>query len=459
MKAISLFSGAGGFEIGFERAGIETVLQAERDPWALSVLARHWPNTERVTDVRTVRLQPGAIADEPGRVGGVMEGGHDSRRDHGIGAAEGQTASGRSVSAEPEGRGALSRGNSWITGRERGYEAAELPVDLVYGGFPCQDLSVAGKRAGLGGERSGLWFEFHRVLSELRPRWAVIENVPGLLSSNQGRDFAVLLAGLDELGFDVSWAVLDAQHFGVPQRRRRVFVVAGPTRRGVEQVLSLCESCGGNPETGGAPGEELAGTLGAGSSDSQRGWRGDLDSSGAYIALDARNMAESTQAMTLQAGNGQGRGYSLNAAPLVVPIQDARELDKQQKGIGVGDPGDPMFTIDTVSRHAVTVALRGRDGGGTAELGGDQATALRASQGGGDKPHALIDTGVRRLTPLECERLMGWPDDHTRYAADGREISDSHRYRMCGNGVVAPVAEWIAHRLVAVDKIYGAIND
>ena len=163
MKAISLFSGVGGFDIGFERAGIETVLQVEKDEHCLSVLERHWPDVERMTDVRATR-----------------------RTD------------------EIEG------------------------VDLIYGGFPCQDISIAGSRAGLTGERSGLWFEFERIVSELRPRWVVIENVAGLLSSNGGADLGVILTGLDKFGFDASWAVLDAQHFGVPQHRRRVFIVGGP---------------------------------------------------------------------------------------------------------------------------------------------------------------------------------------------------------------------------------------
>ncbi|MCJ7442995.1 MAG: DNA (cytosine-5-)-methyltransferase, partial [Methanotrichaceae archaeon] len=99
------------------------------------------------------------------------------------------------------------------------------PVDLICGGFPCQDLSVAGKRAGLAGERSGLWFEFARVIDELEPKWVVIENVPGLLSSNKGRDFAVIIQWLVKRGYGVSWRILDAQYFGVPQRRRRVFIV------------------------------------------------------------------------------------------------------------------------------------------------------------------------------------------------------------------------------------------
>ena len=383
MKAISLFSGVGGFEIGFERAGIETVLQAERDPWALEVLARHWPGTERVTDVRDV---------------------------------------------QGDGQRLVARGTAVAPGAGGG---RAVEPDIVYGGFPCQDLSVAGKRAGLGGERSGLWFEFYRVLSELRPRWAVIENVPGLLSSNGGRDFAIILDGLDELGFDAAWAILDAQHFGVPQRRRRVFIVAGPRGRGAEQVLSLCESCGGNPPSGRAAGKDIAGTLGAGSVDSQRGWRGDLDSSGAYVATAIRT------ANTGSNGHGiaEDVAHTLDGAQGQAVI--ASTLRGRSHGDGVNMPG--RGGEEAYGDNLIAYSLNARDARGPLP---DRSLG-----------NVAIQNGVRRLTPRECERLMGWPDDHTRWTADGREISDSHRYRMAGNGVVAPVAEWIGHRLVAVDVL------
>jgi len=336
MRALSLFSGVGGFELGMQRAGIETVMQVEQDKHCLAVLERHWPDVERVTDVRDVGME--RVADH----------------------AQGKPiAAERSISnAEPSG----------------------ADVDLVYGGFPCQDLSVAGKRTGFGGERSSLWYEFHRVLSEVRPRWALIENVPGLLSSNSGHDFAILLSGLDELGYDASWAILDAQHFGVPQRRRRVFVVAGPRGRGAEQVLSVCESCDGDTQTSGATGTGIT------------------DGAGPGVARALGNV-------------GGGADYGANKGTLAI----AR----------------------------VAWALQERD-------------SKRPDSSTKDG-HLLPEKDeVRRPTPIECERLMGWPDDHTRYAADGTEIADGNRYKMAGNGVVAPVAEWIGHRLVAVDKLLGA---
>jgi DNA (cytosine-5)-methyltransferase 1 len=336
LKAISLFSGVGGFEIGLGRAGIETVLQVENDPWCLSVLERHWPECERVTDVRKVD----ATALQGRRRDMVSVGvGSDAER---------------------------FRDAGW--GRDNA-----TGVDLVYGGFPCQDLSVAGKRAGLRGERSGLWHEFHRVLRELRPRWTVIENVPGLLSSNGGADFGVVLRGMDDLGYGIAWRVLDARWFGVPQRRRRVFIVGclGDAPRAA-QVLAVCESCGGHSQTRSEERQDVAYALNA----SVRG-----------------------------TGDGHGNAWNSNY---------------------VAD--DIAHTLDDGARRA------------SVEL---PMIAASLSAGGSQ--------GVRRLTPLEAERLQGWPDDWTRYTADGREIPDSHRYRMIGNGVVSTVSEWIGHRLVWVD--------
>ena len=134
-------------------------------------------------------------------------------------------------------------------------------VDIVAGGFPCQDLSVAGRRAGLNGERSGLWFEFHRILADVKPRWVVVENVPGLLSSHKGRDFAVILRGLVELGYGVCWRVLDAQYFGLAQRRKRVFIVGSLGDYSCLQVLFESEGVSGDPPESRKAGTEVAHTL------------------------------------------------------------------------------------------------------------------------------------------------------------------------------------------------------
>jgi DNA (cytosine-5)-methyltransferase 1 len=380
MKAVSLFSGVGGFELGFQRAGIETVLQVEQDPWCLSVLERHWPDCERLNDVRRVGSRDGA--------------------------------------------------------------------DLVYGGFPCQDVSVAGKRGGLSAERSGLWFEFHRIVSELRPRWVCIENVPGLLSSGPepGADLGVVLRGLVELGYGVAWRVLDARWFGVPQRRRRVFIVGclGDARRAAA-VLAVCESCGGHSAAGGEAGQDLAYALNASVRGTGDGHGNAWNSN--YVA-DADDIAP-----TLDDG---AQRASVELPMIAVDVQNC---------IARPDIG----TLDATSRKKLgadwlvagpdraadnLIAFQPNSSRTDEEWRENESPPIKKGSGGdGAVPPAISGSmGVRRLTPLECSRLQGWPDEWTRFTADGKVIPDSHQYRMIGNGVVAPVAEFIGHRLMAVDQ-------
>ena len=185
----SLFSGIGGFDCGFERAGAETKWQVEIDPFCLAVLKTRFPKVKRFTDVKEV-------------------GKHNLE-----------------------------------------------PVDVISGGFPCQDLSTAGKRGGLSASRSVLFFEFARIIGELQPRWIVVENVPGLFSSNQGKDFRTVIETLCELGYGVAWRVLDSQFFGVAQRRRRVFIVGRFGKPCPAEVLFASESGAGDSPQGRKAGE------------------------------------------------------------------------------------------------------------------------------------------------------------------------------------------------------------
>lgn len=197
----SLFSGVGGIDLGLHRAGFDCRWQVEIDEYRRRVLERHFPGVPRYTDVRAV-------------------GGEHAARSEG---------------AQSD-RGNLRRDN---------LDA----VDLIAGGFPCQDISIAGKRAGLAGARSGLFHEFARILGELCPTWLLVENVPGLLNSNEGRDFAVVLGTLGDLGYGVAWRVLDSRFFGVPQRRRRVFIVGHLGAPCPPEVLFESEGGAGDPET------------------------------------------------------------------------------------------------------------------------------------------------------------------------------------------------------------------
>jgi len=191
LTAVSLFAGVGGFDLAMERNGIKVVASVEIDKAARGVLQHRFPNTKHFEDVTTV------------------------------------------------------------TGQEL-LDAGFVPSrGIITGGFPCQDLSVAGKRAGLAGQRSGLYWEIVRLVDELRPKYFVLENVPGLLSSNAGRDFAIVVEEMAKRGYGVSWRVLDAQYFGVAQRRRRVFIVGclGDGER-TSQILALSEGLRGDSEKG-----------------------------------------------------------------------------------------------------------------------------------------------------------------------------------------------------------------
>ena len=295
MKVASFFSGIGGIDLGLEKAGMEVVFQCEILNFGQKVLRKHWPNVKLADDITKVI-------------------------------------------------------------------AADIPdVDVFAGGFPCQDLSLAnqGKRKGLEGERSGLFFRYAELIKEKRPRWVFIENVPGLLNSAKGEDFKVVLSTLDELGYGVAWRVLDAKFFGTPQRRRRTYIVASLGTIGAAEVLF---ECGTNP-----------------------------------IAHNESNRARNFIA--------SGNDDSLPEAN-VFSIQHAgigRRASAGPQGKGYRNDGE-TYTLD--SRGSTDAVCKT-----------DAPFGMRSSTG--------ISKGL-----------------------------DSNRWRAIGNAVCVPVIEWIANRIVEVDKKY-----
>lgn len=288
----------------------------------------------------------------------------------------------------------------------------DAAIDVLVGGTPCQSFSIAGLRKGLADPRGNLMLTYLAIASRFAPRWLVWENVPGVLSSNGGRDFGTFLGGLGALGYGFAYRVLDAQYFGVAQRRRRVFVVAnfGDWRRAAA-VLSERESLLGNPAPRRESGQSIAPTLSARTKGSG-GLGTDFECDGGLI----------TQAIAFNA---------------------RQDPDSWIERCG------PIDTDGTT--QAISVNLRGREGGNTAELSGDVATALRASQGGSDKPHVLTGSTVRRLTPLECERLQGFPDNYTNIPFRGKPAADDPRYKSLGNSMAVPVMRWIGRRIAEVE--------
>ena len=203
LTGVSLFAGIGGFDLAMQRQGVRVVASVEIDKNCNKALAQHFPNTKQFNDITEVK-------------------GSDL-----IGA--GFTP-------------------------DRG---------IITGGFPCQDLSVAGKRAGLAGARSGLFWEAARIVEETQSNWFIIENVPGLLTSNSGADFGVVIGTMADLGYGVAWRVLDAQYFGVPQRRRRVFIVGkrDPNSTSAGEVLFKSQGSRGRTSQKQSQQQEVAGHI------------------------------------------------------------------------------------------------------------------------------------------------------------------------------------------------------
>jgi DNA (cytosine-5)-methyltransferase 1 len=412
----SLFAGVGGFDMGMEQAGYEPVFQVEWDKNCQKILHHHWPTVPKWGDVCDVNG-----ADLP-------------------------------------------------------------PCDVLIFGSPCQDLSVAGKRAGLqDGDRSSMFFEAVRIIKEMRdatnsiyPRATIWENVPGALSSNKGADFGVVLSSLADIGaITQEYAVLDAQYFGVPQRRRRIFLVSVfcPTasERCPDPLLPLIQGSRGDFAKGRKARKDAA-RLAEGSVDSGNGEGFRMLAFGHYTDDDTASAIKM-------------RDYK-DATDLVVPyVFDATRHDdfrmdtetvptlKQRMGTGGGQV--PMLAEpiaydeynDSISEihHSIRAGTKQSTGviqptyafdtqfGSNAAVFEDTSPTLKSSQ----QPPSVSPPGlaVRRLTPLECERLMGWPDDHTRWTADGKEQADTNRYKQCGNGVASCVARWVGEQLRPVLEI------
>jgi len=300
-------------------------------------------------------------------------------------------------------------------------------VDLIVGGTPCQDFSVAGKRKGMAGARGGLALAFVDLVRHVRSRWLVWENVPGVLSSGQGSDFLYFLRLLANNGYHLAWRVLDAQYFGVPQRRRRVFVVGhlGDWRPAAQVLFEPhclrrdIAPCEGSREN-------VAGTI-----ESSLG-----RSRGAVVTpFDTTQITSPGNFSEPKAGD-PCHPLSASGHPAAIAFHGSQDPDVS------GDVTHPCGRNNGLET-CVAVSLRGRDGGGTAELSGEVATALRSSQGGSDKAHVLQRSTVRRLTPKECERLQGFPDDYTLIPG----ASDSARYKAIGNSMAVPVMRWIGRRI------------
>lgn len=340
----------------------------------------------------------------------------------------------------PRARAVLARHfpNARLYSDIREIDGSELaPVDVVCGGFPCQDLSTAGKRAGLAGERSGLFHDAMRIVRRVRPRAVVVENVAGLLSSNRGHDFATVLREMGE-GWDcseIAWRVLDSRYFGVAQRRRRVFIVAasGTGTECAAQILSLNEGSARNRATSKKPREETASAFFTCAGN---------DAESATVGTLCGELAHTLTANGSDASeDGTGRGTTIAAITEQFCDVYNHTLNGEVSPTLTSQSGQGSTSGPKVISFKTANSARARSDA----LSFDIVPTLGTSDGS-NVPAILEKIAIRRLMPVETERLQGFPDGWTS-VADGKTVADSHRYKQTGNAVTVNVAEWIARRM------------
>lgn len=358
----SLFDGIGGFPLAAQRCGIRTVWASEIEPNCIAITKRHFPDMRHIGSV--TELNGGKIP----------------------------------------------------------------PVDIISFGSPCQDLSVAGAQKGLSGERSGLFREAIRIIYEMRaatngayPTFIIWENVPGAFSSSRGEDFRTVLAEIAKAGIsmpdsgkwaragmvraggaDIAWRQLDSQYWGIPQRRKRIFLVADFRGQRAAEILFKCESLLGYSEQGAEEGPGIA-------ADSRK--------CAGVSSRDSRAESESLQCL-----------YETAHANEVIRVYKNGVCPTLQARMGTGGNQIPLV------------------------LDMEKTTAFGVSPTLTTRNRFLCDVNccLRKLTPLECERLQGFPDEWTRYGHTGEEIKDSPRYAAIGNSLAVPCAERVFRGILAV---------
>jgi len=402
MKYLSVCSGIEAASVAWNSLGWEPVAFSEIEPFPCSVLAHHYPNTPNWGDMTKWRDWP----------------------------------------------------------RET--------IDLLVGGTPCQSFSNAGQRRGMDDPRGKLALAFSGIADKYRPRWIVWENVPGVLSSGGGRDFGSFIGSLVELGYGLSWRVLDAQYFGLAQRRKRVFVVGylGDWRHSTAVLFESQGLCG-HLEKGRKKGQDSPAPAGEGTNGNDCGliW----SASDQVNAERLINKAGTLNCNHVQRGGWIAKAFYPSEVRLTgtAGLHDkARTLTSQTKR-GDTEPHAVMafpaqmsgtqaaasenISCSLQSRNPTAVAIMGTDMW-NGLITGNISMTIKANQGNPAVNHPTVvqDMQVRRLTPRECERLQGFPDDWTLIPWRGKpadQCPDGPRYKAIGNSMAVPVMRWIGERI------------
>jgi DNA (cytosine-5)-methyltransferase 1 len=328
----------------------------------------------------------------------------------------------------------------------------EEPIDILVGGTPCQSFSIAGLRKGLADPRGNLMLTFLSIADKKKPKWIIWENVPGVLSSNRGRDFGTFLRALGDIGYGWSYRVLDAKYFGVAQRRRRVFVVGYfGNWRPAAAVLFESESLSGYSEQGRTKREETSTDAEGGIREAGKSW---WDGGQTAATLTKQN-AGGNQRMPDKDNFGaviEQKDVSCaggNLSPCVT--------SKWKTGYGgpSGSNETGNMVYEQVTQPIAVDAYNQTINEKTTQTIGSSASDINHIGG------VLQTMAIRRLTPKECERLQGFPDDWTKIPYRNKpadQCPDGPRYKACGNSMAVPVMRWIGQRISMVSDLIHELN-
>ena len=392
MKVFSMFTGIGGFDLAFRNLGHEIVAACEIDKYARDIYSKHFPNVKIYHDA--TKMSPESL---------------------------------------PQ-------------------------FDVLCAGFPCQTFSIAGKRAGFDDPRGNLFFEIARIAKEKRPRYLLLENVKGLLSHDQGETFRVIISTLDEMGYDAEWQVLNSKYF-VPQNRERIFIIGHLRGERTRQVFPLGDN---DQETHGQELKQI----------------GNIDTKG-HNSLWGR-VYDPSGIATNQTALGGGLGAKTGLYAVVNDKKGLRDVERATCLDANYWKGYDQHGARTMIKELIAWSSSGRDGYREDRIKIGEANTLNTGEGCRTQSSATfvymsnknanmkeriqereeswtLGTGtdfglkdgvkIRRLTPVECERLQGFPDNWTE------GISDTQRYKCCGNAVTVPVIEYIAKEFIEEHSI------
>ena len=457
MKFIDFFAGIGGFRRGMELAGHECVGFCEFDKFAVA----SYTSMHLLTDEQRKYLSK---VPEKQRFKEILKEEY--------------------------------RNGEWFANDIRRVYAGDIPkADCWCFGFPCQDISVAGKQLGFQGNRSSLFFRVMYLVGQLKeedkPTYLFIENVKNLLSVNGGWDFARLLIEMEQWGYDAEWQVLNSKDFGVTQNRERCFIIGHLRGRSTSKVFPIEGTDGENSvqiighRDGYRRNTQVFGPDGITEAldTGQGGGRGHHVALPCFIDLSYQKTELTNKARCLQARYNKGiANHKAEVSGVAIPVLTPDRAEKSQNGRRFKDDGEPMFTLTSQDRHGVAVEPIGiidPQGRKTKVVVPKEFVPALRSQSHGNEPNVCFNVGedkdsnskhgifvklsaeltvyavwyekyqcyiaIRKLTPKECFRLQGWSDDYFEKAQFVN--SDSQLYKQAGNGVTVTVIEAIARKM------------